>query len=72
MKCRHLRTTEAFASPDGANWSAVAGYLCTWPCGRFPVSPVWVEKRIGGGNAVNPTHDCIECPCFERQPAEVV
>lgn len=68
-KCKHLNTTEAFASPDGVKWEAAAGFLCVWPVGRFPVSPVWVEKRIGGGNAIDPKHDCVTCPCFERSGA---
>lgn len=70
-KCQHLTTTEAYASADGVEWQAIPGFLCTWPCGRFPVSPVWVDKRIGGGNKVDPHHDCPSCPCFERsKPSE--
>lgn len=71
MKCRHLATTDAFAGNGQADdWKPIPMFLCCWPVDRLAGAPEWVNRRIGGGNPVEPKVECPTCPAFEKQTHE--
>lgn len=36
-------------------------WLCTWPT-TINAMPGWLRSKIGGGLAIDPEPDCVDCP----------